>query len=357
MLTGPARDDTSSADWPTSEWLLRLPKAELHVHLDGSLRPSTMLELGRERGVELPATTAAGLADYMLVKSAANLEDYLERFHLTLAVMQDAEAIERIAYELAEDHARENVRYVEVRFAPVLNTSGGLTDEAVLDAALAGLRRAEDDFDVRAAIIVCALRSLPPSSSLEMAELAVAYKDRGICAFDVAGAEAGYPVKAHLEALRTAEAADLPITIHAGEGFGAVSIRQAVELGRAGRIGHGTRLLEDPDLLAQVRDAGIPLEVCLTSNVQTRVAASYAEHPLRPFFDAGLKVCLCTDNRLMSGVTLTREYEHARDELGFGRAELITVARNGFEAAYAPEGLKGVLVEGLEEVVGRGVRD
>lgn len=327
--------------------LLRLPKAELHVHLDGSLRPATMLELARERGVQLPADDADSLAAYMLVSDAASLEEYLERFHLTLAVMQDAESIERIAYELAEDHANENVRYVEARFAPVLNTKGGLSGEAVLDAALAGLERAEADFDVHAAIIVCALRSLPPGSSLEMAELAVAYKDRGVCAFDVAGAEAGFPVRTHLEALRTAASADLPITIHAGEGFGAVSIRQAVELGRAGRIGHGTRLLEDHGLLAQVRDAGIPLEVCLTSNVQTRVARSYAEHPARFYFDEGLRICLCTDNRLMSGVTLTREYEHARDDVGFSHEELVTVTRNGFEAAYATEELKAELVAGL----------
>jgi adenosine deaminase len=327
--------------------LLRLQKAELHVHLDGSLRPGTMLELARERGVGLPADDEDGLAAYMLVSDAASLEDYLERFHLTLAVMQDAEAIERIAYELAEDHASENVRYVEARFAPVLNTRGRLTGEAVLDAALAGLTRAEADFAVHTSIIVCALRSLPPESSQEMAELAVAYRGRGVCAFDVAGAEAGFPVRAHLEALHTAAEAGLPITIHAGEGFGAVSIRQAVELGRAGRIGHGTRLLEDPELLAQVRDAGIPLEVCLTSNVQTRVARSYAEHPARFYFDEGLRICLCTDNRLMSGVTLTREYEHARDDVGFSYEELVTVARNGFEAAYAPEGLKAELVEGM----------
>jgi adenosine deaminase len=177
-----------------------------------------------------------------------------------------------------------------------------------------------------------------------MAELAVAYADRGVCAFDVAGAEAGNPVRDHLEALRTAETAGLPITIHAGEGFGAVSIRQAVELGRAGRIGHGTRLLEDRALLASVRGAGIPLEVCLTSNVQTRVAASYAEHPLRQFVDEGLRVCLCTDNRLMSGVTLSEEYEHARDSLGCSWDELVVIARTGFEAAYAPTAVKSRLL-------------
>lgn len=311
-----------------------------------------MLELARERGVALPASTPSALAHYMRVRDATTLEDYLERFHLTLAVMQDAEAIERIAYELAEDHARENVRWVEVRFCPALSTEGGLLAEAVLDAALAGLARAERDLGIGTAVIVCALRSLPPASSLEMAELAVAYKERGVCAFDLAGAEAGYPVADHLEALRTVHAAGLPVTIHAGEGFGAVSIRQAVELAGATRIGHGTRLVEDRELLAQVRDDGIVLEVCLTSNVQTGAAPSYAEHPLRAFYAEGLRVCLCTDNRLVSGVTLTREYEHARDELGFGLDELTALARMGFEAAYAPQEIKPGLLAGFDAEVG-----
>ena len=329
---------------PTSEQLLRIPKAELHVHLDGSLRTSTMVELAAERGVQLPTDDPVALYDYMVVDDARNLEDYLERFHVTLSLMQDAEGIERIAYELAEDHANENVRYVEVRFSPILNAQGELEAHEALEAVLKGLHRAESEFDVSTAVIVCALRSLDPSVSKEMAELAVAFADRGVCAFDVAGAEAGNPVRDHLEALRTAEAGGLPITIHAGEGFGASSIRQAIEDGGAGRIGHGTRLLEDESLLGQVRDAGIPLEVCITSNVQTRVAATHADHPVRHYYDEGLAVCLCTDNRLMSGVTLTEEYEHARDDLGFTWQELVRVARMGFESAYAPGDVKEELL-------------
>ena len=336
---------------PTSERLLRIPKAELHVHLDGSLRTSTMVELAAERGVPLPTDDPAALYDYMVVDDARNLDDYLERFHLTLALMQDAEGIERVAYELAEDHAKENVRYVEARFSPILNARGELEAHEALEAALKGLRRAENDFDLSTGVIVCALRSLDPSVSKDMAELAVAFADRGVCAFDVAGAEAGNPVREHLEALRTAERAGLPITIHAGEGFGASSIRQAIEDGGAGRIGHGTRLLEDESLLAQVRDAGIPLEICITSNVQTRVANNHAEHPVRHYFDAGLTVCLCTDNRLMSGVTLTEEYEHARDDLGFTWPELVRIARMAFESAYAPPEVKQQLLADFDRDV------
>jgi adenosine deaminase len=322
------------------EEVLRLPKAELHVHLDGSLRPATLIELARERHVELPVADAATLRTRMIVSDAASLEDYLDRFRLTLAVMQDAEAIERIAYELAEDHARENVGWLEVRFCPGLCATGGLEPDTVLDAALAGLARAQREHGIPSAVIVTALRSLPVTSSSEMAELAVAYRDRGVCAFDLAGAEKGHPVRDHMEAVRIAAAGGLPLTIHAGEAFGPRSVREAVELGGAARLGHGTRLIEDPELLEHVRAVGIVLEVCLTSNVQTRVVASYEAHPLRRYFDAGVRVSLCTDNRLISGVTLTDEYERARDALGFTWDELVAVARMGFEGAFAPREVK-----------------
>jgi adenosine deaminase len=334
---------------PPREQLLRLPKAELHVHLDGSLRPATLIELARERGVELPAQDAETLRTRMIVSDAVSLVEYLERFRLTLAVMQDREAIERIAYELAEDHARENVGWLEVRFCPGLCTAGSLTPGGVLDAALAGLARARTDHGIQSAVIVTALRSLPVADSCAMAELAVAYRRRGVCAFDLAGAEKGHPVRDHVEAVRIAAAAGLPLTIHAGEAFGPASIREAVELGGAVRLGHGTRLVEDAELLEQVRAAGIVLEVCLTSNVQTRAVASYAAHPLRRYFDAGVRVSLCTDNRLMSGVTLTDEYEHARDALGFTWDELVAVARMGFEAAFADDARKGDLLRRFRE--------
>jgi adenosine deaminase len=333
---------------PTREQLFRLPKAELHVHLDGSLRPATLIALGRERRVALPAQDPETLRTRMIVSDAVSLEEYLERFRLTLAVMQDAEAIERIAYELAEDHARENVGWLEVRFCPGLCTAGGLTSDAVLDAALAGLARAKSVHGIPSAVIVTALRSRPVADSCEMAELAVAYRNRGVCAFDLAGAEKGHPVRDHVEAVRIAAAGGLPLTIHAGEAFGPPSIREAVELGSAARIGHGTRLIEDAALLEQVRTSGIVLEICLTSNVQTRVVESYESHPLRRYFDAGVRVSLCTDNRLMSGVTLTDEYEHARDALGFTWDELVAVARMGFGGAFADDAAKEVMLERFE---------
>jgi len=322
-----------------------LPKAELHVHLDGSLRPATMLELAAERSVSLPGATADELGRAMVVDRAKDLEQYLARFSITLALMQDREALERIAYELAADCVAERIRYLEVRFCPALCTNGDLSAVEVIDAVLEGLGRAEGDFDMSAGVIVCALRSHSAHASQEMAELAISYSGRGVCAFDLAGAEAGYPVRDHVSALSAISRAGMPITIHAGEAFGPASIKEAIELGGASRIGHGTRLLEDPELLAAVRDAGIPLEVCLTSNVQTGAVPSHDAHPLRRYFDEGIRVCLCTDNRLMSGVTLTQEYEHARDDLGFSSSELTQLARVGFESAFATDAVKASLLE------------
>jgi len=329
---------------PSDAQLRALPKAELHVHLDGSVRPATMIDLARARGVRLPSDDPEALARHMLVDDAHSLEEYLARFVLTLSVMQDADALERIARELAEDHAREHVRYAEVRFCPALNTEGGLAPDEVLEAVLAGLARAEAELGLRSRVIVCALRTLDPTISVEMAELAVAYADRGVVAFDLAGAEAGNPVREHVAAFTVAHAAGLPVTVHAGEGFGSPSIREALELARADRIGHGTRLYEDPELEALVRAQGIPLEVCVTSNVQTGVSPSYGQHPVRRYFDEGIPVVLCTDNRLMSGTTLTAEYAHARDHLGFSWDELRAVARTGFEAGWLPEEEKRALV-------------
>lgn len=331
--------------------LLALPKAELHVHLDGSLRPQTMLELARERGVALPTSRADELREYMRVDDAHSLEEYLARFVLTLSVMQDAEALRRIAYELVEDHAAENVRYAEIRFCPALNTQGGLRPDEVMDAVLGGIREADARLGVTSRVIVCALRTLAPTVSVEMAELAVAYQERGVVAFDLAGAEAGNPVREHLDAFRIAHRAGLPVTVHAGEGFGSPSIDEAVHLARADRIGHGTRLYEDPALETLVRERGIPLEVCITSNVQTGVTASYDQHPVGRYVREGIAVALCTDNRLMSGVTLTDEYVHAHEQLGFTHPELVEIARSGFRCAFLPEEEKAELLAWFEGVV------
>ncbi len=316
--------------------LQRLPKAELHVHLDGSLRPSTLHELAFARGVALPEQDVEKLGAFMRVDDARNLEDYLARFAITLAVMQDAESLERIAHELVIDSAEDGVRYVEVRYCPTLNTRGGLSLDEVLQAVQRGLQRGERETGTAARTIVCALRNLGAGHAQEMAELAVANRSQGVVAFDLAGGEMGHPARAFSDAFAYARRHDLAVTVHAGEGDGAGSIREAVHLCGADRIGHGTRLGEDPSLLAYVRDRAIALEVCPTSNVQTRVAASFATHPLRAQFDAGVLVTLNTDNRLMSGVTLTEEYARCAEHLAFDLPMLAAVSLNAFDASFEP---------------------
>ena len=327
--------------------LRRLPKAELHCHLDGSLRPETMLDLAREKGVTMPAADAEALREYMTVSDARNLEEYLERFAITLSVMQSDTALERVAYELAEDAARDGVRYIEVRYAPVLNVREGLSLEQAVEAPLRGLARAEREHGVMGRVIVTAIRDMSPDVSQELAELAVAYRHRGVVGFDLAGGELGHPARAHARAFEYARSHDLACTCHAGEGDGPESVRQAVHVCGAHRLGHATRLIEDTSLTDYCNNHRITLEICLTSNVQTRVTPSYALHPFREYFDRGLNVVLNTDNRLMSGVTLTDEYVHAAQSLAFTFDELAQVSLNGFESCFLPHEERTRLVESV----------
>ncbi|MEP7346056.1 MAG: adenosine deaminase [Gemmatimonadaceae bacterium] len=335
----------------TRALLQQLPKAELHCHLDGSVRPSTLIELGREYKVPMPRDDAEALRDYMIVRNAHNLEDYLERFDTTLSVMQTAEALERIAYELAEDAAGEGIRYLETRFAPVLNQQGGLSLEETIEAPMRGLERAQREYGIIGRIIVCGLRTWDSSVSLELAKVAVACRDCGVVGFDLAGAEHGHPASAHADAFAYARHHGLPCTCHAGEGDGADSVRQALHSCGAQRLGHATRLIEDAALADEVLDKHVPLEICLTSNIQTHAAASYEAHPARAYIDRGMNVVLNTDNRLMSGVTLVDEYEHAARELHCSFEELARIALNGFESAFLPDAERRHIVADAEAVI------
>ena len=328
--------------------LHRLPKTELHVHLDGSLRPQTLLELAQEHGKSLPTSDAGELATSMLAADTRNLEEYLAKFAITLSVMQHADALERVAFELAEDNARENVRYLEVRYSPVLHTEEGLPLTEAVEAPLRGLARAESEYDIKTGLIVCGIRNMEPETSRDLADLTVAYKGRGVVAFDLAGAEYNYPAKKHRNAFFTVINRNMATTIHAGEAYGPESIHQALHYCRANRIGHGTRLHEDPDLMQYVNDFRVPLEICLTSNVQTRSVASYADHPLRLYYDKGLVVSLCTDNRLMSGTTVTNEYVMAHEHMGFTWEELKGIARMGFRSAFLHADEKAEMLDRVE---------
>ncbi len=332
----PGPDGTSAL---SREALLAWPKAELHCHLDGSVRLSTLLELARQQGKLnlLPADHVEALeATLRQIDHSETLEAYLAWFRYTIPMMQTREALRRIAYELAEDNARENVRYLEVRYAPILHTEDGLTLEQVNDAVLDGLRAAQKDFDVRTALIICGLRDRFESASLRLAELAVAYRKRGVVAFDLAGGEAGNPPKHPLHAFYYARNHLLNLTVHAGESWGPESIHQALFYCSAHRIGHGITLERDPDLMQYVVDHQIPLEICPTSNVQTHVVASYEAHPLRRYVEAGIPVTINTDSRLFSRTTVTDELWRVHRHCGVGAPQLREIALNGFRHAFLP---------------------
>ncbi len=301
-----------------------------------------MLDLAAEQGVSLPATAPAALAAYMLVREARSLEEYLQRYTVTLSVMRTAAAMERIAYEFVLDAASDNVRYVEVRYCPALHTPE-LTIAQAIDSVLAGLKRGEAETGVIARVIISALRTLPPTVSVDLAHAAADYVGDGVVGFDLAGVERGFEPGAHLAAFEYAGSRGLALTCHAGEGDGAESIRGALAVG-ARRLGHGVRLAEDPDLLAEVRGRGVPLEMCPTSNVHTRTVPSLDEHPLKRYFDAGLVVTINTDSRLMDGITLTDELLAAHTRMGFTQDDLKRLILNAFEHAFLPEDERRTLV-------------
>ena len=320
----------------TRELIARLPKAELHVHLDGSLRPETLIELARAAGTTLPSADPAVIRKYMLVDHAHDLEEFLKKFDTTVAVLQVPEAIERVAYEMCEDAKRDNLRYLEVRYCPHLSTKGGLTLDEAIAAELRGLKRGERDFGVVTRMINCSLRHYAPEVSLRIAEASVRFRDEGVVAFDLAGGEAGRPCGAHAAAFDVALHGRLGITVHAGEAAGAESVAEAIDRCHAQRVGHGTRLHEDPRLRDYVRDRRIGLEINISSNLQTHAVKVAAAHPVRDYFDRGLNVTLCTDSWLMCGTSLTDEYWLAHTALGFTRPEIDRMILNGFESAFLP---------------------
>jgi adenosine deaminase len=323
----------------------RLPKTDLHCHLDGSLRLDTVLDLARQQGVKLPTFDRAGLFDMLYAgEHVASLDDYLRAFEITLSVMQREDALERIAYELAEDAHRENVRYLEVRYCPLLHLRDGLRPAQVVEAVLRGLRTAKRELGIRYGVILCAIRSQPQDQSLRIAELCVAFKNRGVVAFDLAGSEINNPAKVHRAAFQLVIDNNINCTAHAGESFGPDSVHQAIHKCGAHRIGHGTRLGENGDLLNFVNDHRIPLEVCPSSNVQTRAASSWEAHPVDFYVDYGLRITINTDNRLMSDTTVSKELHLCHRHFGWSLDTIKDIIISGFKSAFMPYREKADLV-------------
>ena len=327
--------------------LKSLPKVLLHEHLDGVLRPKTVIELARSAKYDqLPTEDPEELARWF--HQGANhgsLPKYLEGFVHTIAVMQTEEALERVTYEQAEDLSRDGVVYFETRFAPIFHTRKGLSHQQVVSAVLKGLERGRKEFGISSGLIICAMRNM--DVSLEMAELAVDFRERGVVGFDLAGEEGGYPPKKHVEAFHYIQRQNFNITIHAGEGFGKESIWQAIQYCGAHRIGHGTRLIDDiavadgkavklGDLAQYVLDKRIPLEICLLSNVHTGAARSLSEHPFKILYQEKFRVTLNTDNRLMSDTTMTNEFEAAGDTFGLSLEDFEKITLNSMKSAFLP---------------------
>ena len=329
----------------TKELIQKLPKAELHCHLDGSLRVSTIIDLAAHQKVELPAKNKEDLNNILAIKEKMkNLEEYLEIFDITLSVLQTPESLMRVAFELAEDCWNDGVRYVEVRYSPILHTQEGMTSSESIDAVKKGLDQAESEFGIKTGIIICGIRNISPEVSLKLADLAVQYKNKGVVGFDLAGAEENFPAKHHQEAFELILKKNINATLHAGEAFGPESIHQAIHACGAHRIGHGTRLMENKDLMAFVNDHRISLEICLKSNIQTRSIPSLEVHPFKYYLDQHLRVTLNTDNRLISDTTLTDEYLLAVNTFNLTLQDIRTIIINGFKSAFLPHNERRELI-------------
>ncbi|MEU7212850.1 adenosine deaminase [Streptomyces sp. NPDC044989] len=341
-----------------AETLRRLPKAVLHDHLDGGLRPATVVELAESVGHTLPTTDPDELAAwYYEAANSGDLVRYIATFEHTLAVLQNREGLLRAAEEYVLDLAADGVVYGEVRYAPELNTAGGLSMAEVVETVQEGLatgmaKAAAAGTPVRVGTLLCGMRMF--DRVREAADLAVAFRDAGVVGFDIAGAEDGFPPADHLDAFEHLRRENVPFTIHAGEAHGLPSIHQALQVCGAQRIGHGVRITDDiPDLAAGklgrlaawVRDRRIALEMCPTSNLQTGAAASIAEHPITALKDLGFRVTLNTDNRLVSGTTMTREVSLLVEQAGWSVEDLRTVTVNALKSAFVPFDERKALIE------------
>jgi adenosine deaminase len=330
---------------PSADHIRQLPKVLLHEHLDGGLRPQTVVDLAKACNYrELPTDNPAELAEWFhRGANKGSLPEYLEGFAHTIAVMQTRQAIERVAFEFIEDMFHDGVIYAEARFAPCFHTQKGLTPEAVAQAAIDGFNRGKEKYGVEWGLIICAMRDR--TDSLEWADMAIDLRHRGVVGFDLAGEEAGFPPKKHVDAFHAIQQANFFSTLHAGEAFGIASIWQALQICGAHRLGHATRLTDGMtivdgkvvnmgSLAEYILDRRIPLEMCLSSNVHTGAVAAMSEHPFRLYYDRGFRVTLNTDDRLMSDTTMTKEFQIAMDEFGLEVSDLERITMNSMKSAF-----------------------
>ena len=324
-----------------------MPKAELHLHLDGSVSIDTALELARTRNVDAPRDWGGMYEALVAPERCADQAELLRAFDLPIALMQDAEALERVAYELVKAKAADNVRYVEIRWGPLLHTRGGLALEDGIAAVCAGARAGAAGGQV-VRLICTAIRSHDPVDNAALAEVAVGFQDRGLTGFDLAGPEEDYPDPVlHREAFAIARDAGLRITIHASEWGGADQVRRALEVDPE-RIAHGPGAIDDADVCRELIDRRITLDLCPTSNVQAGIVPSLADHPLARLHRLGVPVTLSTDDSTVSDVSLSDEYARAIDPVGLSLPELWAINRHALDVAFADEADLGVLRRGFD---------
>jgi adenosine deaminase len=323
--------------------LRSLPKAELHHHLDGSVRPETAVELGADIGMELTLDEAR--ARMRAPERCADQAELLSYFDLPIAVLQTEAALERVTSELIDDLAADGIRYAEIRWGPRLHLAGGLSVRAVIEAVVRGVTRRAATLGPSMpliGLIVTAMRSDPPAANVELARIAGEF-GHPIVGFDLAGPEAAYPAAPHALAFVTARDAGLALTAHAGEVADPRRVRESLDFG-VKRVAHGVTAAQDPDLLALLRGRGVTLDLCPTSNVQAGIVASLADHPLAQLHRAGVSVTLSTDDRTVTGVTLSQEMERCVAAMGLTRDELADIAMNAFHQGFAPEVLRRSLI-------------
>jgi len=318
-----------------------MPKVELHVHLDGSVKPSTLIQLAKKQGKSLPTYDEQQLLAFMQVdQQCLSLNEYLATFDFVLPFLQTAEALELVAYELVAQCAEQNVKYVEVRFAPHLHTQEGLSINQIYEAVINGLERGEQQYNVIARCIGIILRGHDKENQLETVEIAAQYLGKGLVAVDLAGAEALFPPALYIEPFDKAKQLMLPITIHAGEAGGADNVWTSIAQLHASRIGHGVRLQEDEKIFNDVKQLNIPLEFCPISNIQTKAVESWEQYPIKNYMDRGIRVTVNTDNLTVSNTNLTKELVTLIEKCDLSIDQLIQLQFNAVESIFLEEHLK-----------------
>lgn len=337
----------------TLDYLLsELPKVDLHVHLDGCIHPTTLMRLADQQGIPLPSDDAIDLLPYVQVgEDCSNLREYLAKFDFVLPFLQTKEALEQVAYEVVEQAAKHRIKYIEVRFAPQLHRESGLSAADTIVSVIQGLKSGEERFGVKARVIAICMRNHSVEANLEVVHAASLFKGNGLVAVDLAGDEASYPASLFREVFALARKLDIPVTIHAGEAASADNIEEAVLHLGASRIGHGVRLKENTRVFDMIRNERIPLELCPTSNIQTKAVTGWDAYPIREYYDQGIVFTVNTDNPGVSGTDITKEYRVLADKFGFTIREITVLILNGVEASFLEAEEKASLKRDFEEIL------